>query len=106
MNTTTLRILLAISEEGCTAAEIIARLASIPGGGKIPSLPALYRHLKAGIDHGWLQVEPMDDGTPGRPRQIYRLTSPGKKAIAHESRKLRALATFALGEVEDPGVAR
>ncbi len=106
MNTTTLRVLLALGEEGCTAADMLERLADVPGGVDAPSLPALYRHLKVGLDEGWLTVIPVGDGTPGRPRQIYQLTSSGKEAIAAQGRRLRALAAFALGEVEEPGATR
>jgi len=103
VNATTLRVLLAIGGQGCTASDILVRLGTVPGDDNVPSLPALYRHLKVGLDEGWLEVERGENGTPGRPHQVYRITSTGAEAVAIESRKLQALAAFAIKELNSHG---
>ena len=105
MNATTLRVLLAIGGQGCTATEMLVRLGTVPGDDNVPSLPALYRHLKVGLDEGWLEVERGEDGTPGRPHQVYSITSAGLEEIAIESRKLKALAAFAEKELTSHGAS-
>ena len=94
MNETMYRVLLALRSNDQQAADILDGLRH--GGGEIPSLAAFYRSLKSGLTEGWLEIAGNDASGPGRPRQIYTLTSFGRRALDKEARRLHALASLAL----------
>jgi DNA-binding PadR family transcriptional regulator len=63
-----------------------------------PSMPAFYRHLRRGIEEGWVGIDgtdPRDDG-PGRPSQIYRLTPHGESALREHALELQIFTRLAL----------
>ena len=95
MNETMYRMLLALRSNDQQASDILDGLRD--AGGELPSLAAFYRSLKSGLDEGWLEIAGNDASGPGRPRQIYRLTSFGRRALDREARRLQALASLALG---------
>lgn len=79
------------------AASLLESLGKL-GGGRGPSVPAFYRHVKRGIDEGWVEIdgtEAREDG-PGRPSQIYRITPLGLKALREQALELQAYARLAL----------
>jgi len=94
LNETMYRVLLALRSSDQQAANILDGLRQ--GGGEIPSLAAFYRSLKSGLTEGWLEIAGNDASGPGRPRQIYTLTSFGRRALDKEARRLHALASLAL----------
>lgn len=95
MNETMYRALLALRSNDQQASSILDGLRQ--GGGEVPSLAAFYRGLKSGLDEGWIEIVGNDASGPGRPRQIYRLTSFGQRALDKEARRLQALASLAFG---------
>jgi DNA-binding PadR family transcriptional regulator len=70
--------------------------------GTVPSLPTLYRCLRAGMAQGWIDSHGTAeyDGL-GRPRQLYALTEGGKKALEGQARELSALANLVLEHNRD-----
>ena len=79
MNETMYRVLLALRSSDQQAADILDGLRH--AGSEIPSLAAFYRSLKSGLTEGWLEIAGSDASGPGRPRQIYTLTSFGRRAL-------------------------
>ena len=69
----------------------------------VPSLATFYRHLKSGLDAGWVAIatEERPGQRRGRPQQHYRITASGKKAAAHEALRLRSLSDLALRQIGD-----
>lgn len=64
---------------------------------KPPSVPALYRHLRAALDAGWICVEGMEDTeSRGRPAQRYGLTPRGEQVLLREVEQLQTLVRLAL----------
>lgn len=67
--------------------------------GRVPSLPALYRSIRTALEAGWIEiVGTLDDGTPGRPRKIFKLTAAGGAAAEQEAQRLTDLAAAALDD--------
>jgi DNA-binding PadR family transcriptional regulator len=77
--------------------EILDRLRAI-GSDATPSLPAFYRHLRRGMEEGWISIDGLDQGGegPGRPRQIYALPRAGEESMRAEARRLEAFTSLAL----------
>lgn len=101
----TFRVLLVLQEGVADGNSILERLRDLEER-SVPSLPTLYRCLRSLLDRGWLEVaRTEDDGTPGRPRQIYRLSSDGVEAVRREGRRLRELSDLALREEPATGSA-
>ena len=96
MNETMYRVLLALRSGDQQAPDILDALRE--AGGDAPSLAAFYRSLKNGLDEGWMEIAGNDASGPGRPRQIYHLTTFGRRALDKEARRLQALASLALGD--------
>ena len=65
-----------------------------------PSLASFYRHLKRGLDEGWIESVGEETGakSPGRPSQRFRVTDSGLWAVRSEAARLRALAALALSD--------
>jgi DNA-binding PadR family transcriptional regulator len=79
------------------ASALMARLDTLTAG-KAASLPAFYRHLRRGMEEGWIEVDGGDQpGGPGRPPQIYRITAAGEAALRDRARELKVFTTLALG---------
>lgn len=87
-------ILAAMLDGAVDGVEIARRLRS---NGTVPSLPTLYRCLRAGMAEGWIDSRggAEYDGL-GRPRQLYALTGVGKTALEGQARELGALANLVL----------
>jgi DNA-binding PadR family transcriptional regulator len=79
------------------ASSVLARLDELTEG-KAPSLPAFYRHLRRGMEEGWIEVEGTEqpDEGPGRPAQRYRITGEGEVALTARARELRVFTGLAL----------
>jgi DNA-binding PadR family transcriptional regulator len=97
MHMTLFQILAVLNGNPSDALEVIHRLKEMTPT-DVPSLPAFYRHLRRGMDAGWIVVEGtgQPEGAPGRPRQIYGLTSEGRAALRHRARDLNAFTLLAL----------
>ena len=97
VHTVLFRLLAILRAEPTDASALIERLRSLAPG-NVPSLPAFYRHLRRGMDEGWIMVDGTDppEHGPGRPRQVYRLTQSGRAALAEHARELRIFASLAL----------
>jgi len=90
-------ILLGLKDEPQDAEGIVSRMRAL-GQETEPPLASFYRALKRALDDGYLEIlEPEDVGRRGRPRQRYRITRPGRTALATEARRLGKLAKLALG---------
>ena len=97
MHEVTLQILGILREDPASANHIVVRL-SQENDGKTPPLATFYRHLKTGLDNGWIAIAGEAQAGRGRPRQRYRVTDAGAKAAAVEATRLRTLADLVLGE--------
>lgn len=105
MDRLTFRVLVALRDGAADGNGILERLQALDGRSG-PSLPTLYRCLRNLLERGWIEVAGTeDDGTPGRPRQIYRLTDEGVEAVRSEGRRLRDLSEAALREDPATGSA-
>jgi DNA-binding PadR family transcriptional regulator len=94
----TFRILAALRDAPADGQVILERLRGTREEGRDPSLPTLYRCLRAGLEETWIEVaETRGDATPGRPPQTYRLTAAGVEALEAEARRHRDLAALVLG---------
>lgn len=101
MHNLTFRILAALRDGPADGQAILERLRETREEGRDPSLPTLYRCLRAGLEETWIEVaETRGDATPGRPPQTYRLTAAGLEALEAEARRHRDLAALVLG----PGI--
>ncbi len=102
----TLFQLLAILRAGpADASALLERLDALTSG-KPPSLPAFYRHVRRGMEHGWIAAGGTDqpEEGPGRPPQTFRLTASGESALGDHARELAVFTTLALqGKVPGTG---
>ncbi len=98
MHQTTFQILAVLRGGVADAGSIISKLDKL-NDGEGPSLPTFYRHLKSGIDAGWIDVS--GDGQTergrGRPQQVYDISTEGIEAVTTEAKRLQAVAKLALG---------
>lgn len=97
MHEVTLQILGILRDGPASADRIMARLRQV-NDGRPPPLATFYRHLKNGLDRGWIEIVGEAQGDRGRPKQRYRVTRAGAGAAADEARRLRALAALAAGK--------
>lgn len=105
MDHLTFHVLVALRDGAIDGNLILERLQALEDHSD-PSLPTLYRCLRNLLERGWIEVAGTeDDGTPGRPRQIYRLTDEGAEAVRSEGRRLRDLSELALREDPATGSA-
>ncbi len=90
--------LLAILRTAPADASTLLERFDLLASGSPPSLPAFYRHIRHGMEEGWIVVDGLDQpaGGPGRPRQIYRITAPGQSALAEHAREMEVFTTLAL----------
>lgn len=98
MHNLTFRILAALRDGSADGQVILERLRATHQEGRDPSLPTLYRCLRAGLEESWIEVaETRGDASPGRPPQTYRLTAAGVEALEAAARRHRDLAALVLG---------
>jgi len=99
MHLTLFQILALLGSGPADALTLLERLGRLAPS-DVPSLPALYRHLRRGLDESWLVVVGTEEGDsgPGRPRQIYRITAEGAAAVRARARALDTFTALALEE--------
>lgn len=99
MHTILFQLLSILRQEPADASALLERLQSLTSG-RAPSLPAFYRHLRRGMEDGWIVVVGTDqqDEGPGRPRQVYRITESGTAALREHAREMEVFTTLALGK--------
>lgn len=98
MHMSLFQILAVLRERPSDASTLLDRLGSLTPD-DVPSLPAFYRHIRRGMEEGWIEVEGTegpDDG-PGRPARTYRLTPEGRAAVRERAVELDAITALALG---------
>lgn len=97
MHTTLFQLMAVLRMEPADAAVLLERLENLTSG-KPPSLPAFYRHLRRGMEEGWVVVEGTDQAGegPGRPRQVYRITASGEEALQDHASEMAVFTTLAL----------
>jgi DNA-binding PadR family transcriptional regulator len=94
-------ILAVLRERDADSATLLAELRR-RAPSEAPSIPALYRYVRRGLDEGWLAVVDADhsDG-PGRPSRLYALTPAGRDALRVRANELAAFSSFALDDADD-----
>lgn len=96
MHTILFQLLAILRAEPADASALTARLRTLTPR-RVPSLPAFYRHLRRGMEEGWIAIEGTDQPEgPGRPRQVYRLTESGLAALTEHAREMEVFTTLAL----------
>lgn len=94
-------ILLSVSRESLHGYAILKRVEAGSGGRIRLSTGTLFGALKRFLDAGWIEraddlpagIEGADGG--GRIRKAYRLTPPGRRALAQETERLEGLVAAA-----------
>jgi DNA-binding PadR family transcriptional regulator len=99
MNATLFQILAVLHGEPLDASTAMRRLEDLLGSERLPSLPAFYRHLRRAEVEGWVAVQGEIDpeGGLGRPRQLFGLTSEGRKMVRSEADRLNPFIALARG---------
>jgi DNA-binding PadR family transcriptional regulator len=99
MHTILFQLLSILRQEPADASALLERLRSLTSGSS-PSLPAFYRHIRRGMEDGWIVVAGTDqqEEGPGRPRQVYRITESGMAALRKHALELEVFTTLALGK--------
>lgn len=98
MRNLTFQILAMLQNGPADGQAILHRLRELGEVDTDPSLPTLYRSLRAALREGWIETSTSDaDATPGRPPQAYELTDAGLAAVEVEARRHRDLAALVLG---------
>lgn len=92
--------ILAVLRSGpADSAGVLAELRRLAESADVPSIPGFYRHLRKGMDEGWLEIvegEPADEGRGrGRPRRVYALTPAGSRALKERARGLSSFTRLA-----------
>ena len=100
VNIAVFQILISLRQGASQASEILDAIRAMDETATGPSLASFYRHLKRGLDEGWIESVGEETGakSPGRPSQRYRLTDSGLGAVRSEAARLRALAALALSD--------
>lgn len=105
MHEVTFLILAALQRGPADGNAILERMSARDAEDARPSLPTLYRWLRAGIERGWIEVTgTRDDEGRGRPRQVYALTERGVGALEAEARRHRDLGALVLESRSAGGV--
>ena len=98
MDTLTFRTLVVLQEGPADGNAILARIRDATVGDG-PSLPTLYRCLRACLREEWIDGAAAREETGrGRPPQIYRLTERGVAALTAEAQAHRQLAALVFGD--------
>lgn len=98
MDTVTFRTLVALQNEPADGNALLARVRERTAG-QGPSLPTLYRCLRACLREQWIEGAAAQEETGrGRPPQIYRLTERGIEELTAEAQRHRQLASLVLGD--------
>ena len=99
MHTVLFQLLSILRHEPADASALLERLESLTSG-STPSLPAFYRHIRRGMEDGWIVVAGTDhqEEGPGRPRQVYRITETGTAALRDHALDMEVFTTLALGK--------
>lgn len=102
MHLTLFQVLALLRRAPADASAVLAGLEARLPARDVPSLPAFYRHLRRGMENGWIEVEGTDPGDegPGRPARVYRLTRRGRAAVRERALELDAFTSLALGGEE------
>jgi len=97
MHTILFQLLAILRTAPADASALLERFEMLASGSP-PSLPAFYRHVRHGMEEGWIVVDGLDQAAagPGRPRQIYRITASGESALADHAREMEVFTTLAL----------
>lgn len=96
------QILLCIKDEVRDGEGILKRMRVVDPDAKIPAIASFYRTLKKASDCGYLEVlETKATIGRGRPRQKYRITKAGRRALEAEGRRLGRLADLALSSASE-----
>ncbi len=100
------QILAVLQGEAADASSALARLEGLLPPRDVPSVPAFYRHLRRGIERGWIRPSGAYDGEqgPGRPARIYQLTRDGREAVRRRAAELDVFTSMALEEGEGGNV--
>lgn len=98
MHLTLFQILALLKDQPADAVTVLAGLERLLSRTDVPSLPAFYRHLRRGMENGWIDVDgrDIDPEGRGRPARLYRLTAQGKAALRQRAHELDAFTTLAL----------
>lgn len=98
MHLTLFQILALLRNGPADASAVLAGLVRLSPRGEVPSLPAFYRHLRRGLESGWVEVDGTATGEegPGRPARVYRLTAAGKSAVRERALELDVFTALAL----------
>jgi DNA-binding PadR family transcriptional regulator len=93
-------VLLALAREDLYGYAIMKAAQAQSRGSVSPEIGSLYRVLARLMKEGWVQplqgVQDADAEThPGRPRRYYRITPPGRAALAAEAERLRQVVALA-----------
>jgi len=98
MDTLTFRTLVALRAGPADGNAILAALRR-DDADALPSLPTLYRCLRAALHQGWIDhQEAAGDPGPGRPPKLYRLQPAGREALDAAARRHLELAELVLGD--------
>ncbi len=104
MHMTLFQILAVLRDGPLDAGVALERLSRLAPAREVPSVPSFYRHLRRGLEEGWITVQgTTDDEGPGRPAQSYALTPDGLTALQDRSRELEAFTRLALETSEGRG---
>lgn len=96
MHTTLFQIMAVLRHGSAEAGAVIERLGELAPPSEVPSVPSFYRHLRRGMEEGWIRVEgAADPDQPGRPAQAYGLTPEGEAALHERSRELEVFTRLA-----------
>ncbi len=100
MNIAVFQILVSLRQGATQASEILDAIRTMDEAAPGPSLASFYRHLKRGLDEGWIELVGEETGvkSPGRPSQRYGLTDSGLESVRSEAARLRDLAALALSD--------
>jgi len=97
MHMTLFQIMVVLRDGPREAGVAIALMRRLVAAGEVPSVPSFYRHLRRGMEAGWIEVEgTAEEEGPGRPARSYRLTPAGVAALRARGKELEALTRLAL----------
>jgi len=99
LSPTDYHILMVLAEGDLYGYAIMKAVEADSGGAVSPGIGSLYRILARLTTRGWVGEAPPPKGAPtehrGHPRQYYRLTAHGRRALRDESRRLEAVLELA-----------